>query len=305
MNRTGKGMDTLYNAIVYPMESSTAPSYCGNVSIDGLSVEGLAWDAVQVVDALYSSDIHLGSAFRHAIGMPKGSFPQSWMAADPKPMGDFVSTPPLKPGELTAFRWIDTGEVVATNAYRLGMNASVRTTLLDYCERMGIKDLLRAYTVEGNTLAMGSRGVTRTVNGDLWSLQRPKKKWSSDMHWLSPGDESTHQSYLQALGAAGFDDVLKSIGEALGMNGLAAFHLTFIAVSHCTKGLVHIDVGNTGNKTFNVIIPLILAEEPGPEQELVDGSNLKVGRILNSYDVALLVGDDAKVSLSLAVLWIL
>ena len=116
------------------------------------------------------------------------------------------------------------------------------------------------------------------------------------MHWLSPYDESTHQSYLQTLGAAGFDDLLKSIGESLGLDGLAAFHLSFIAVSHCSKGLVHIDVGNTGNKTFNVIIPLLLAEEPGPEQELVDGSNSKVGRILNSYDTALLVGDDANVS---------
>jgi hypothetical protein len=297
MERTETGMDTRYSATVYPMESATAPDHCGNISTEGFSVEGLAWDAVQVVDASYSTDSHLGSAFRHEIGMSTGTFPQSWMAADPKPMGDFIAST-LKAGELSAVRWKDTGEVVAPNAYRLGIDARVGATLLDYCDRMGITELLRTATVEGNSQAMQSTTGARTKNGDRWFLQRPSKGLMSNMHWLSPGDERTHQSYLQTLGAAGFDDLLKSIGESLGMSGLAAFHLSFIAVSHCSKGGIFFDVKNTGNKTLNVIIPLILAEEPGPEQELVDRSNSKIGRIINSYDTALLVGDDAGVSLS-------
>jgi hypothetical protein len=290
---SGTGNHVRYSATVYPMESSPFPEYCGNVSAEGFSVEDLHPDAVQIVDARYSTDSHLGSAFRHEIGMPTGLFPQSWMAADPKPTGDFMAST-LEAGELSAVRWKGTGKVVAPNAYRLGIDTNVRNTLLDYCNRMGITEIMRSATAEGNSLAMGKKSGGYTNNGDPWILQRPS--WMSNMHLISPYDESAYQSYLQTLGAAGFDDLLKSIGESLGMDGLAAFHLGFIAVSHCSKGDMLIDLKNTGNKTFNLIIPLLLAEEPGPEQELADMSNLKVGRILNSYDEALLVGDDTGVS---------
>jgi hypothetical protein len=297
--RTGTGTDTRYTAIVYPMGNVADPDYCGNALADGFSVQGLPWNAVQVVDAVYSTDSHLGTAFRHEIGVPGDIFPQTWMAADPKPMGDFIA-PPLKIGELSSVRWIDTGDIVTPNAYQLGLGKRVGATLLDYCNKLGITEGMRRGTAEGNTQPINSQ-VSFPLGGDRWNLQRPSKKWLSDMHWLSPGDEKSHQSILQALGAAGFDEMLKSIGESLGLDGLAVFQLTFIAVSHCSKGNIHSDVLRTGNKTFNIIIPLILANETGPEQEVIEtdinGKEfLKVGRYRNSYDTALLVGDGAYVS---------
>ena len=119
------------------------------------------------------------------------------------------------------------------------------------------------------------------------------------MQWISPGENSAQQSYLEALSIAGFDDILAGIGETLGMDGLVAFHVTFIGVSYSTKGYMHYDVSETGAKAFNVIIPLILANETGPEldvqeSELVDeDEDFLVGRYRYEYNVASMLGDDA------------
>ena len=55
---------------------------------------------------------------------------------------------------------------------------------------------------------------------------------------------TNHERYLQALSAAGVDDVLKAIGEQLGLNSLVAILVTFIVVSWSTPGYIHYDVRN-------------------------------------------------------------
>jgi len=104
---------------------------------------------------------------------------------------------------------------------------------------------------------------------------------------------------------AGFDEMLQSIGETLGMDSLVAFHVTFIAVSHSTRGFLHYDVTKTGAKTYNVIIPLLLANETGPELDLQntpddventdenDPLAYRIGRYRYEYDVASMMGDDS------------
>jgi hypothetical protein len=253
-----------------------------------------------VLDTPYSTDAQLQSAFRHEIGVPADLYPEVWMAADSNPMGDFIPSP-LEPGEMAVIRWADSGDIVAPNAHRLGLHSRVRETLLDYCNKMGITDYFKHVTIGGNALPVGSNTYIN-LNGDEWYLQRPDKNWRSNLQWISPGDENSQQSYLEALSAAGFDEILAKIGENLGMDGLVAFHVTFIGVSHSTQGYMHYDVTESQRKTFNVIIPLILANDTGPELDLqdsekVDGSDeLLVGRYRYEYDVASMLGDDAFVS---------
>lgn len=75
--------------------------------------------------------------------------------------------------------------------------------------------------------------------------------------------------------------------------------MTFIAVSNSIKGYMHYDVTETGAKTFNVIVPLILANETGPELDIQsywpdeDDGEYKTGRYRYEYDVAPMNGDDA------------
>jgi hypothetical protein len=101
---------------------------------------------------------------------------------------------------------------------------------------------------------------------------------------------------LNALGEAGFDNILKGIGEKFGFKKLVCMHLAFIGVSHSAHGFKHADMVNTGNKTYNVIIPMKLANETGPELEFADMSdpaNVKIGRYKYEYDVAQMIGDNA------------
>ena len=58
------------------------------------------------------------------------------------------------------------------------------------------------------------------------------------MHWISLLDAYSHNDYLRALSAAGFDEVLQHVGEHFGFDGLACYHVTFIAVLHCNRGWV-------------------------------------------------------------------
>jgi SET domain len=243
--------------------------------------------------------------FRHEISVPPGFYIEQWMRADPKPLGDFLASP-LVPGQMAVIRWNDSSEAATPWAFRIGLPSRVRKLLRQYCDKMGITEILRHVTLEGNALKPGTE-THMDLEGDDWYLQRPDSNWRSNMHWFSPGAGPAHEHYLQALSVAGFDEVLKGIGEHLGMDGLVAFHVTFIGVSYSNRGYLHRDVDHTGGKVFNIIIPLLLANETGPEldleiwkpdnfclkPDLAANEKCRIGRYRYEYDVASLMGDDA------------
>ena len=204
--------------------------------------------------------------FRHEIGVPDGFYNERWMRADPNPLGDFIASP-LAPGHMAPIRWKGSADIVTPWAFRIGLPSRVRKVLLNYCNKMGITDILRHVTVDGNGLLPGM-STHMELEGDDWYLQRPDGYWRSNLHWFSPGAGPAHEHYLQALSVAGFDTVLQGIGEYLGMDGLVAFHVTFIAGSYSNLGFMHNDVFDTGGKVYNIIIPLLLANETGPELDL-------------------------------------
>jgi hypothetical protein len=237
--------------------------------------------------------------FRHEIGVPDGFYPDNWMRADPRPYGDFIPSP-LAYGQMAPIRWSSTAKVVTPWAFRLGLGSRVREVLLEYCNKMGITDILKHVTKEGNELEPGKE-THMELEGDDWYLQRPEPKWRSNMHWFSPGAGPAHDHYLQALSVAGFDGILNSIAGYLGMDGLVVFHVTFIGVSVSNRGFMHHDVTETDAKVYNIIIPLIVANETGPELDVesydpdrsADVQDGRVGRYRYEYDVASMMGDDA------------
>ena len=234
------------------------------------------------------------------MGVPEDFYPSNWIKFDSAShVHDFIANP-LQPGHMAPVRWAGTGQVVTPWAFRMGLDRKIRHVLLDYCNKMGITEMLQHVTLEGNGLEPGT-DTHLELEGHDWFLQRPEAKWRSNLHWLSPGAAPAHEHYLQALSVAGFDEVLQSIGEYLGMDGLVAFHVTFIAVSHSTKGYLHHDMDGTGRKMYNVIIPLILANETNPELDIQDlhpdleddDQDFRVGRYQYEYDVAGMMGDGA------------
>jgi hypothetical protein len=285
----------LYAVQVEDIANELYPDYC-ELPPNPPTVLRTPARVVRLVDKAYTSDQQLTSTFRHEVGVPGDMYPEHWMSQDPEPMGDFQSLK-LKPGQIEHIKWADSGEVAAPHAHLIGLSPRVRMSLLEYCDRMGITETFRRLTYRGNALKP-AENKNIVLQGLNWYVQRPEPHWKSNMHWISPLDAYSQNDYLRALSAAGFDDVLRDIGEHFGFEGLAAYHVTFIAVSHCTQGYLHYDVSETDARVFNVIIPLILAEDTGPELDLQverddDDEDAEVGRLRYQYDAASMMGDDA------------
>jgi hypothetical protein len=293
-------VDSTYTVVVYSNENRLAQKECVPIPKGGITITGVPERAIVLVDRPYSTDKYMPSAFRQEIGVPEDFYPRNWLAADPNPYGDFIPSP-LSPGSMAPIRWKGSAEVVTPWAFRIGVPASVRQVLLDYCHKKGITDIFRHVTTKGNALEAGENGFF-DLDGHSWYLQRPGPEWRSNLHWLSPGGPEAQEDYLQALGAAGFDEMLEGVGKYLDMSGLVAFHVTFIAVSRATRGYLHHDVLQTSAKTYNVIIPLMLVNETGPELDLQTGASFDedfaevdhiVGRYRYEYEVASMLGDGA------------
>ena len=173
------------------------------------------------------------------------------------------------------------------------MNPSIREALLGFARDLGVVNIFRRLLIDGNPLPPGT-DLEVVLNGHNWYIDRPQKHWDSDMHWVSPSDEEAHSGFLEALGGAGFDEVLRAIGERFDLDGLYIYHLTFIGVSRCNEGYIHHDFKHTDGKAFNVIVPLMLVDGSPPELILTtDDDEDVMGLHKYRYDVGSIVGDYA------------
>ncbi|KAL3942615.1 MAG: hypothetical protein SGBAC_003216 [Bacillariaceae sp.] len=282
----------VYKAEVHEMPNKVKSPFC-KLSKTHKIVENIPSDAIRLIDRAYTTDDHMVDTFRDFISVPDGLYPNAWMRDDEaEDKGDFQNQKP-KALQIEPIRWESTGEPVTDNAYMIGMPKSVRKGLLDYCKDMGIVEYFRELTYQGNSLDAGDEEDV-VLGGVKWHVHRPSEHWKSDMHWMSPFGEKAHLDYLQELGSAGFDDVLKSIGEHFDIEGLAIYHVSFIGISYCSDGLIHRDISGSGGKVFNIIIPLILADKTGPELVISPNNEAgPVGRLRLRNNVGIMFGDDA------------
>jgi len=196
---------------------------------------------------------------------------------------------PLLCGDVTPMTW--GGKCLSENAFRVGLPPKLLQELRAYANRMGITDFYRRLVIDGRPFLPGEENAVLFQDNN-WMVQRPKSHWASNMHWASPADESAHDDYLRVLSAGGFDEVLDKVGTYFDLDGLSAYHLSFIGVSQCEKGFIHADVNDSGKKAFNMIIPLILEEE-GPELEILSDDETMTRYYKYEYNVASMVGDNA------------
>ena len=99
--------------------------------------------------------------------------------------------------------------------------------------------------------------------------------------------------FMSALGEAGFDEVLQGMGEYFGLDGLICYYASFIAVSHASGSYPHVDAEATNGKGFNMIFPVIQANESTPELMLSeDGFGPLVIPYRYESKHAIVLGDD-------------
>ncbi|KAL7492611.1 hypothetical protein ACHAWT_002390 [Skeletonema menzelii] len=214
--------------------------------------------------------------------------------------GDFVvPKTKLEAGEMFPIIWREHGSQTTPYAFQVGLPPELTTELLNYCDELGMTDLFREFVGENPIEALedgqGPNGKFVTLaDGNRWYAQRPEQKWASNMHWIGPADEKTHEEYIKVLAKGNLDAVLDGIGKYLGLDSLVAYHLTFMAVSHSEKGYLHRDTHDTGGSVYNIIIPLILDDEALPELEMSDWfDESEKGSLKYQIGTASMMGDDA------------
>mmetsp|Transcript_23299 Transcript_23299/g.35285 ORF Transcript_23299/g.35285 Transcript_23299/m.35285 type:complete len:276 (-) Transcript_23299:86-913(-) len=84
----------------------------------------------------------------------------------------------------------------------------------------------------------------------------PKEWTTGDLTWVDAGDERAYEKTLRLLDEGDFDLVLDSIGQKFNLDGLMLQGMGVIAISKWTGNNMHFDIGDTGNKFFNIIFPL-------------------------------------------------
>ena len=292
------GDKVFYNVVVHPVQTAVPlDDFCGSnkeVPTGGRKVRRVPHEAIVLIDKPYTKNQYRKDAFRHEIGIPVGLYPKGWMIADVNydatREGGFIVTPPPKPGEIQPVRFRDGGEVVP-NGYRIGLDQKVSHNLRDYMDLMGFTDIARHVTAYGNGVVKGTN--LHFIKDDVkWLLQSTSKKFTSNLHWLSPLNGAAQDHFLQALSVAGFDNVLESIGRYFDMTSVTCYQLSFLLVSNSLTGFLHTDFSDNDADAFNVLIPLQLVNGSGPELDLVTYyPRQQIGRYKYEYDVGIMVGD--------------
>ena len=182
----------------------------------------------------------------------------------------------LQPGEMFPIVWRADEDIKSTTdyAFQIGLPPELTTSLLEYANLLGVTEAMRDLTGDNplnRNIGGGSpHDFYELEDGNDWYVQRPPQKWQSNMHWMGPADEKTHEEYLEVLALGNFDTVLDAIGKYLGLEGLVAYQMTFIGVSHSEKSFMHHDAHDTGASAYSVIIPLMLEDDATPELTIAE-----------------------------------
>ena len=153
---------------------------------------------------------------------------------------------------------------LAPYLHRVGMPPDLTEKLLAWAENSGLVSILKdALTI--NRLEYDEEARVR-VNGGTWWIKRFENYWASDLMYMTPDDDESHEQFMVALGEAGFDQVLQAMGQYFGLSKLSCFYPSLIAVSHASGSHMHSDSDH--DKIWNVIFPLMQAPNSTKEAEI-------------------------------------
>ncbi|KAL3823645.1 hypothetical protein ACHAXA_009750 [Cyclostephanos tholiformis] len=246
--------------------------------------------------------------FRHNIGVPPGFFPDNWLhVSDRYEIAEIrdLANRPLEPGVAIPMTWSHNGKPVASKyAYLVGLEKGFSDRFLEYSEKEGVIELYRKLLSEkeGYHLPSDGFGVYRPAAAlnntsdtekdmEFFAHRYKSDSWNFNMHFVAAWDESARKAIFKALGDAGFDLAVKGIGERFGYENMTCFHASYMGVTHCDKSKMHSDIYATGDKSWNIIFPLITVDGTDPELDIMaEDMNTVIG-VNYLKDVAFAMGD--------------
>ncbi|KAL3810922.1 hypothetical protein ACHAXA_008772 [Cyclostephanos tholiformis] len=210
----------------------------------------------------------------------------------------------LSPGQVDLLRWEADGTIVQEYGARVGLPPNLIPTLIEYVRDMGLLDIMTNMLYDDPLPPDGARWFSfqspyqrRAMGGDdgnlrnfTWNVERPAKKWKSDMHWFNTADELSHEDALRALAKGGFDDVLRGIGETFDLDELHVDSFGFVAVTECERGFMHTDWDDVDGRAFNFLVGISSPEDAGPELVVANGDGRR-GETFYGTNAGVLVGD--------------
>ena len=211
----------------------------------------------------------------------------------------FVPTT-LHPGQVDLLRWANDNTIVQDYGARVGLPPQLVPTLIEYARDMGLLDIMTNMLYDDPLPPDGARWFSfqspyQTTTNDepkrnfTWNVERPAKKWKSDMHWFNTADELSHEDSLRALAKGGFDDVLRGIGERFNLDELHVDSFGFVAVTECERGFIHTDWEGTDGRAFNFLVGILSPDGAGPELVVSEGN--RRGETYYGTNSGVLVGD--------------
>lgn len=134
-------------------------------------------------------------------------------------------------------------------------------------------------------LKNSNRYTQRISSGSFYGDKRnawiafgiPQLNQYSDITFVLPRNESTHEQVLRLLGDAGIDILLKCLGARYQKNMLDVTQAFFYVVKNCWSSYKHVDFRKAGSNRFNVLIPILLSGEGKHELILWDQKDLFQG----------------------------
>lgn len=229
--------------------------------------------------------------FRHEIGLPLDMLPAEWLANETlQNANDFDEwTLPTLPAYELAPVQLRSGQTISGQVDRIGLPINFTDSMAKWADDIGLTDIMRSYIL--GDLSLPAEGEQRLrLNGATWWIKRFPHFWRSDMHYISPDDAEANRQFMQALSDAGFDHVLNAVARQDGLDSITVYYPSFIAVSHCTGAHMHDDSSDLGH--YNVIFPVLQANDPGPELVLGDLDKEIYASYKYERDHAVILGKD-------------
>lgn len=204
---------------------------------------------------------------------------------------DFMNST-LAPGDIEPVRWARSGVIPTVGAFRMGLDPKLSTSILSHTKKIGMVDTLERLLYDDPLPVADISREFRFGNHD-WYIERPGEYKQFDMLFLIPKDEDSHNEFLKALSAAGFDEVISAMARRFDWDAAVCVHVSLLALTHGEGGAKHADYMDTGgNKAFNILIPLILVEGSPPEL-YVDSNDALRGPLKYQMHEGVMVGEDA------------
>lgn len=245
--------------------------------------------------------------FRQHIGIPTDFFPDNWHNVNSQyeiaEIQDLINKP-LTPGQAVPMTWAHNGKPVSSKyAYVVGMEKGFSNEFLKYSEEVGVIELYRKLLTEQEGYILPSDGfsvfkpsilVNDTIRGnemEFFAHRYKSESYNFNMHFVAAWEESAREDMLRAVGDAGLDLVINGIGERFGYDNMTCFHSSYMGVTQAGGGMVHSDIYATGDKSWNIVFPLITVEGSDPELSIISEKMNTVVGVNYLKDVAYLMGD--------------